>query len=260
VKISPSIHLVGSEQFGLSHPLDCNCYLLDGGSALALVDAGLGLGAADILENIDASGFDPRKLTHILITHSHIGHWGGASRIREQTGAEIWIHEAGMQTISDIESDPAISINRKFGRYPAGFEPSPCRPDRALAGGQSLQVGHLEVRVMHTMGHTPDSVCFLVEEGGRRALFTGDVVFYAGKLGLLNLDGCSLSDYRREFPKLAGLNIDMLLPGHGVFVLRRGQRHIERAIHKLSDFVMPETFFEDNEFVWARDYLRVMGE
>ena len=37
-------------------------------------------------------------------------------------------------------------------------------------------------------------------------------------------------------------------------------KHINRAIFKLSDFVLPETFFEVNEFMWQKEYLRVMSE
>ena len=87
MKISPHVHLIGSEQFALSHPLDCNCYLLDGGSELGLVDTGLGWGVDDILANLTAAGFRPESLTQILITHAHIGHWGGAQELRARTGA-----------------------------------------------------------------------------------------------------------------------------------------------------------------------------
>ena len=90
MQISEHVHLVGSEQFGLSHPLDCSCYLLDGGSALGLVDSGLGLGVDDILANVASAGFDSGKITHLLITHAHVGHWGGAALFRERTGAEVW--------------------------------------------------------------------------------------------------------------------------------------------------------------------------
>ena len=44
------------------------------------------------------------------------------------------------------------------------------------------------------------------------------MVFYGGRLGLVNLDGCSLDDYRRDIAKLADLNVDSLMPGHGVFM------------------------------------------
>src|SRR5258706_15037870 len=95
MRIGERIYLVGSEQFGLSHPLDCSCYLIDGGSALALVDAGLGMGADDILANIAAAGFDPGLLTHIFITHAHLRHLGGSSEIRARTGAQIRVSALG---------------------------------------------------------------------------------------------------------------------------------------------------------------------
>jgi hydroxyacylglutathione hydrolase len=259
MKISSHIHLVGSEQFGLSHPLDCNCYLIDGGAELGLVDAGLGLGYEDILSNIESAGFQLAKLKHIVITHSHIGHWGGADAIRLRTGAKVWAPENGVYGMTELNDDIAIQTNMKYGRYPAGFVPRPCQPDRTFTDADCLNIGHCELRVISTAGHTKDSTCFLFEDDGRRGLFTGDVVFYSGKIGLLNLEGCSLSDYRRDILKLESLDIDMLLPGHGVFVLRRGQKHIQRAIRKLSDFIVPPSFFEENEFMWDREYLRTMA-
>jgi glyoxylase-like metal-dependent hydrolase (beta-lactamase superfamily II) len=260
MQISEHIYLVGSEQFGLSHPLDCSCYLIDGGSALALVDAGLGLGVDDIIANIAAAGFDPQALTHILITHAHAGHWGGALELRRRAGAQVWVHELGATSMVNSADDPGIQLNIKFNRYPPGFVPLPCPPDRTFSDGDAITIGSLDLRVILVQGHTKDSVCYLLNDGSKRALFTGDVVFYGGKLGLLNLEGFSLDDYRRDIHKLADLDVDLLLPGHGVFTVRRGQNHIKRAIYKLSDFVMPETFFETNEFMWDRDYLRLMSE
>jgi glyoxylase-like metal-dependent hydrolase (beta-lactamase superfamily II) len=260
MQISPRVYLVGSEQFALSHPLDCNCYLIDGGSNLALVDVGLGLGVDDILANIQAHGFNPNRLTHILITHAHVGHWGGAVALREQTGVQVLVSALGAQAMADIADDPGIRLNIRHGRYPEGFVPQPCPPDDVFDDGQTIQVGDIEIKAILVQGHTKDSTCFLFEDGGSRALCTGDVVFYGGKLGLVNLEGCSLDDYRRDLSKLEGLGVDMLLPGHSVFTLRRGQRHIRRALDKLADFVMPETFFETNELMWDRDYLRSMTE
>jgi glyoxylase-like metal-dependent hydrolase (beta-lactamase superfamily II) len=260
MRISDHIYLVGSEQFGLSHPLDCSCYLIDGGSALGLIDAGLGLGVDDLLANITAAGFDPQALTHILITHAHAGHWGGALELRKRLGAQVWVHELGAAGMTNVADDPGIQLNIKFKRYPLGFVPLPCSPDRTLSDGETIRIGSFEVRAVLVQGHTNDSVCYLFADGSKRGLFTGDVVFYGGKLGLLNLDGFSMEAYRRDIHKLADLNVDMLLPGHGVFTVKRGQNHIKRAIYKLSDFVMPETFFETNELMWDKDYLQMMSE
>ncbi len=254
MKICDQIYLVGSEQFGLSHLLDCNCYLLESGNALALVDSGTGMGVEEILKNIQIQGFEPKDLTHILLTHAHLGHWGGAPEIREATGAEIWAPEAGRHLMENIQEDHTIWQNFEFGRYPQDLKPQPCSPDHTFGDGDTLSMGNLEIQTITVQGHTKDSNCFLCEIAGERVLFSGDVVFYAGLLGISNAPGASLEDYRRDLPKLAGLNIDMLFPGHSVFILKNGQKHIDRALRKLADFVLPDTFFEGNEFMWEQDY------
>lgn len=258
MRLTKRTHLVGSEQFGLSHPLDCNCYLIDCGSELALVDCGLGLGIEEVLSNISRSGFEIERLTHILITHSHIGHWGGSESIRKRTKACVWASSLAANSMSNISDDPGVRINVKFGRYPSGFVPQSCVPDSTFSDGEKIKIGDVEFRMIQVQGHTKDSTCFLFEDDSTQCLFTGDTVFYAGKIGVLNLEGCSLEDYRRDISKLVDLKVDALFPGHGVFVLKRGQKHIQRAINKLSDFVLPESFFEDNEFMWDREYLQTL--
>lgn len=254
MQITKDIRLVGSEQFALSHLLDCNCYLINCGDALALVDTGLGLGVAEILGNIRRAGFDPQNLSHIVITHTHLGHWGGAAELRETTGAEIWAPEEGRYWMEHVDEDRTIWKNLELGRWPQSLAPKPCLPDHVFGDGDCIPLGDRELRAILVQGHTKDSTCLLWASEGHRALFTGDVVFYAGALGIINASGSSLEDYRRDMPKLADLKIDMLLPGHSVFVLKNGQKHIDRAIRKLNDFVLPSTFFEENEFMWQEDY------
>jgi glyoxylase-like metal-dependent hydrolase (beta-lactamase superfamily II) len=258
MQISSQLYLVGSEQFGLSHLLDCNCYLIDYGSGVALIDTGIGLGAEQIVANIEQHGFDRRRLSHVLITHTHLGHWGGAPAIRQLTGAQVWAPEQGRYWMEHVDEDRTIKQNLQFGRWPKDLQPGACSPDVCFDDGDELQLGRGLLRMIGVRGHTRDSTCFLWEADGSRALFTGDVVFYAGAIGLINADGSSLEDYRRELPKLAELGVDMLFPGHSVFVLQNGQKHINRALKKLQDFVLPESFFETNEFMWQADYASAM--
>ena len=258
MQITRDLYLVGSEQFGISHVLDCNCYLINHGEGLALIDSGIGLGVDDIIENIRIAGFDPQSLTHIFITHAHLGHWGGAAELRRQTGAKIYVPAESRDWMENIAEDRTIWQNLAFGRWPQDLNPQPCTPDMTFGDGERIPIGRSEIRTIVAQGHTRDSTCLLWESEGRRAIFTGDVIFYGGLLGLINADGSSLEDYRRDLPKLADLRIDRLFPGHSVFVLRDGQKHVNRALRKLTDFVLPETFFESNEFLWQKDYLESM--
>jgi glyoxylase-like metal-dependent hydrolase (beta-lactamase superfamily II) len=259
MQVTDSIYLVGSEQFALSHLLDCNCYLVNYGDGVALIDTGLGFGVEDILQNIRRHGFRAEALTHILITHTHLGHWGGAPKLRDLTGAEIWAPDAGRYWMEHVDEDRTIEQNLKFKRWPDELTFAACSPDHVFGDGDRIVLGNNAIETILVQGHTKDSTCFLWEHDGCRALFSGDVVFYSGAIGLINAEGSSLEDYRRDMRKLEALEIDALLPGHSVFVLRNGQKHINRAIRKLSDFVLPEMFFETNEFMWQGDYAESLG-
>lgn len=260
MKITDSLYLVGSEQFGLSHPLDCNCYLLDGDRTKTLIDTGLGLGVDDVLQNVRDLGFAPESIRHVVLTHSHIGHWGGANEIRRRTGACVWAPAGAETGMGNVENDRAIRVNFEFGRYPPGFFARPCSPDAMFSDGEEIELDGICLRTIRTGGHTPDSTCLLLQKGDWRGLFTGDVVFYGGRLGLTNLDGCSMEEYRRNIHKIADMHTDALFPGHGVFVLRRGDKHVQRAVRKLADLVMPPTFFEENELIWDREYLSTFND
>src|SRR5690606_6168525 len=73
MQLSQRVHLVGSGAMGLrlTHDLDCNIYLLDGGSELALIDAGGGVQPERIVAQIHSSGLEIARLSTLLLTHAH---------------------------------------------------------------------------------------------------------------------------------------------------------------------------------------------
>jgi len=97
-----------------------------------------------------ALGADP--LTAILLTHAHMDHTHALPSIREETRAPVGVHP------SEPEA-PAL------------------RPDLPLEDGRRIAVGGLELEVLHTPGHTPGSVCFLLRPW---LCFCGDTVFPGG--------------------------------------------------------------------------------
>src|SRR5207253_1977789 len=80
----------------------------------------------------------------------------------------------------------------------------------------------VEFTAIHVRGHSRDAHCYLARAGGRTWLFSGDVVFYGGVLGLINADGSGMEGYRADIDKLAGLGVEGLFPGHGLFTLCGG--------------------------------------
>ncbi len=224
MRLTPRLYLVGSGEVGLSDPNDCHVYLLDGGGEYALIDAGCGTerSVAGILATIEREGLDPARLRTVILTHCHFDHAAGASIFRERFGCRV-IAPAGERAF--IEG----------GRN--GVRPSVV--DRAVDDGDTIEVGALTLTAHCVPSHSEATTAYRVDTPEGRLLFAGDIVFANGVIGLINHPGSDLANYRAYIGRLGGLGIDALLPGHLVFTLGNGQRHIDVAIRRLTEGFVP---------------------
>jgi glyoxylase-like metal-dependent hydrolase (beta-lactamase superfamily II) len=83
-----------------------------------LIDSGSGTATSheNLLEGLTQVGLQPSDLTHILLTHAHIDHFGGLSRLRPIIGARIGVHELDIQTVAHHEASLAL-IGRRLASY-----------------------------------------------------------------------------------------------------------------------------------------------
>ena len=244
MRLSERIYLVGSGSLGfdLTDPYDCHVYLLDGGDELALVDVGAGMGAEAILENVRRAGFDPRRIRHLILTHAHGDHAGGAARMRRLTdGAAVYLSRDRARALREADEHAvSLDVAKKVGIYPPDYALEPCAVDVELADGGRIAVGDVTLEVLDTPGHADGHVSLLLEHGGRRSLFAGDVVFFGGRILLQAIHDCRLDAQIRSLRKLRELGVDALFPGHLTLSLENGQRHIERANEILDRLLIPE--------------------
>jgi len=226
IEIFKNIYLVAAGRYYYTHPLNCNVYLIVGDKELALVDAGAGLDDS-VIESIQALGYDPRKISKIILTHSHWDHAGGAARIKEISGAEVAVHEQGVEI-----------VEKALYGYKAEFRP--VKVDIVLKDGDIIPVYPYELRVIYTPGHTLDSVCLLMRYEGKKVLFSGDTVKAWGKLGVTSAE-TDFKLYKRSLEKLSELKVDALLPGHEIFIVTKAYEHVDLALERISqkweDFV-----------------------
>jgi len=244
MRLSERVYLVGSGSngFDLTDPFDCHVYLIDGGSELALVDVGAGMGAEGIIENVKRDGFDPARIRHLILTHGHGDHAGGAARMRSLLGEPATYVSGAIADSLRIGDEKAMSIDvaKQAGIYPLDYRLNPFTVDHELEEGATIEIGALQLSVLDTPGHSDGHVSLLMEEDGRRTLFAGDVIFFGGKVLLQNIHDCRLDALIGSLRKLRQLEVSALFPGHLTLSLRDGQRHIERANTVLDRLLIPE--------------------
>ena len=112
------------------------------------IDAPIGSAKA-----IDAA--KPYDVKRIVVTHRHGDHWAEIDVVKKAIGAPVYCHEADR----------------------APYEK---KVDGAVADGEEIVIGETMVRVIHTPGHTPGSICLLVAAEGGHVLISGDTLFPGG--------------------------------------------------------------------------------
>jgi glyoxylase-like metal-dependent hydrolase (beta-lactamase superfamily II) len=136
-------------------PMDNNAYLVTCSTTgeTLLIDA-----ANDADDLIDLVRNHAPKVSLIVTSHQHFDHWQALEAVAQATGAPTAANE--------IDADPL-----------------PVKPDRLLAGGDTVQIGKLTFNVIHLRGHTPGSIALALDgpaTGGVTQLFTGDCLFPGG--------------------------------------------------------------------------------
>ncbi|MBN2168139.1 MAG: MBL fold metallo-hydrolase [Actinobacteria bacterium] len=187
----------------LSSVDDCCVYLVDGNGPLALIDTGCGPSYELLIANIKSLDLEPEKIESIILTHCHIDHTGGASKFQEEFGSRITTHEEAARPLET--GDGKMTAASLYG-----IELGPLRIDEKLSGKEnSIQIGDLQLNIIHTPGHTPCSVCVYLDIYGTRILFGQDIH------GPFHPDfGSDIEQWKKSMERLLTLNADILCEGH----------------------------------------------
>jgi len=164
-------------------------YLVQKDAYRVLIDCGSGMETshAKLLDGLQQAGLQPSQLTHILLTHAHIDHYGGLSQLKPITRAKIGVHELDLQTVSYHEARLAL-IGRRLASFLAdtGLAEETCEqllsiyrftkaiyrsvPVDFTYESVDMRVGPFEL--LHLPGHCPGHVAIRLDD----VVFCGDMV------------------------------------------------------------------------------------
>lgn len=169
--------------------LKTNCYLLENEHTRRAVVIDPGDSASTIIQFLSMHALE---LDAIFLTHGHFDHTGGLRGLHAATNARVYLHPDDEHLDSHLSRENLIVTDH-------------------FADGQDVTQAGMTFHVLSTPGHSPGSVCLLVDE----LLFSGDTLF-AGTCGRTDLAGGDYEKMMSSLRRLAALPGNYtLLPGHG---------------------------------------------
>lgn len=199
-----------------------NCWLLydvPSGEAAVIDPSATERGIIRVLEEKHLT------LTGIFLTHGHFDHIFSADKLRDCTGAKLYVHRHDAEMLTDS----CLNESDLFLGYGDTYRPA----DGFIKGGDTFRIGENTVVVRHTPGHTPGSVTFVAD----RILFTGDTLFEnsIGRTDMRGGDAQALQDSLRRLCMMPGDYT--ICSGHGAITTldaeRKNNPFLQDLMHNL---------------------------
>jgi glyoxylase-like metal-dependent hydrolase (beta-lactamase superfamily II) len=196
-KLSPLVTRLLADNPGIFTFRGTGVYIVGGGNSVAVIDPG-----PDSPSHLAAlkAALDGRRVSHILITHTHADHSPAARAVKEWTGAKTFAF--GPHPPRDTEDGPRVEEggDRSFV------------PDVRLKDGARIEGEGFALEALHTPGHMSNHLCFALDQ--EKALFTGDHVMGWSTTVVAPPDG-DMTDYMASLDRLIAREDAILYPTHG---------------------------------------------
>ena len=231
--------LSGDSGCSLSHPSDCNTYAVDCGGEVVLIDAGVGVGTEEVLNNLEKDGVAAARISTLVLTHGHLDHAGGARWLKDRLRVRV-VSSAETAAVMRLGDEEAISLEaaKRAGVYEPDMHLQSCAVDVALRGGEHWGVGDVIFHAVRSPGHSRDMMSYLVQTPESLLAFTGDTVFHGGTVAIQDTPDCIPAEYSHSLRALATWPIEGFFPGHGIWSIKRGAKQIRASLPYLDRFAV----------------------
>jgi glyoxylase-like metal-dependent hydrolase (beta-lactamase superfamily II) len=155
-----------------------SAYLLEADEP-ALVETGPTTSSDNVERGLSELGMGPNDLAHVVVTHIHLDHAGGAGTIaRRFPRARVWVHDRGAPHLADptklVSSTARTYGEQRMQEFFGTVEPVPADRIHAVGDGDGISLGNRELSVFSTPGHASHHVCLTDSRTG--AVFAGDAL------------------------------------------------------------------------------------
>lgn len=212
-QLEPDLFLIDHELQGV--PRTIASYLLTDGDDLTLIETGPATTMETLLGGVRAAGFDPERITRLVVTHIHLDHAGAAGALLQRLPrARLFVHRVGAPHMADpsrLLASATKIFEEDMERLWGEVLPVPEERMVILDDEARIRVGNRVLKALYTPGHAPHHLTYCDLENG--AMFTGDVA-------AVRLDG---SDYVR--PPTLPPEVDIQLWRRSIARLRALRPH-----------------------------------
>jgi glyoxylase-like metal-dependent hydrolase (beta-lactamase superfamily II) len=185
-------------QIIVSGQIEVNCYLIYDSITLKTLIVDPGEEGDKVISEIDKNNLKPEMLIN---THSHFDHILSDEQIRNHYKIPLAAHTESVDNLADPQKNASAFFSNSI---------SVKKPEILLEDNQIISVSFTKFQVIHTPGHTNDSICLLFDN----FLITGDTLF-AGDVGRTDLRDGSQIKLNQSLLKLKNLSPSLIIyPGH----------------------------------------------
>ena len=181
-------------------------------------------------------GYPPSDIANIIVTHHHKDHIGSLAALKKLTQARVIAHPADAPYIDGSLPQPGPARPRWLSKASAPlhrlWSTTPATVDTLVNDGDELPIlGGM--KVLHMPGHTPGSICLLVQQ--ERLVIVGDVLTYRFGLRLPSrLFTVDIADEIQSIKRLASLDFNVVCFGHGPPLVNKAHQAITDFAEKVN--------------------------
>ncbi|MDQ6476953.1 MBL fold metallo-hydrolase [Dyadobacter sp. LHD-138] len=203
---------------------DGNSYVIKTEQGLIMVDCGCGNTIDQIFDNMRYWHLSPDDIKVCLLTHAHYDHAGGGHILKEKGVKFIAIGETADAVSTGDERCCGYLYHKIF---------TPFTVDQTISDGEKINVLGIEFTIMHLPGHSMGCTAYSFVWEGKHIVFSGDVIgtLLGGDFGWSGSIDFNKTIYTQSLGKFAKVDMDIMLPGHGLIYFHKPRRRVEEAFN-----------------------------